>query len=54
MLQKRLAGEPLAYLIGSTGFFGRKFFVNPGVLIPRAETEGLIENILALNLPPEP
>ena len=54
MLQKRLAGEPLAYLIGSTGFFGRKFFVNPGVLIPRAETEGLIENVLALNLPPEP
>ena len=54
MLQKRLAGEPLAYLIGSAGFFGRKFFVDPSVLIPRAETEGLIENILALNLPPEP
>lgn len=54
MLQKRLAGHPLAYLVGSVGFFGRKFFIKPGVLIPRAETEGLIENILALNLPHEP
>ncbi len=54
VLQKRLAGQPLAYLLGSAGFFGRKFFVEPGVLIPRAETEGLIENIIALNLPPEP
>lgn len=54
MLQKRLAGQPLAYLVGSAGFFGRKFSVNTSVLIPRSETEGLIENILALNLPHEP
>lgn len=53
MLQKRLAGHPLAYLLGSASFFGRKFFVDPSVLIPRTETEGLIENILAINLPPE-
>lgn len=43
LLERRERGEPLAYLVGSTGFYGREFAVDPGVLIPRPETELLIE-----------
>lgn len=40
---KRIAGEPVAYLIGKKGFHNIELFVAPGVLIPRPETELLVE-----------
>ncbi|MDO5102812.1 MAG: HemK/PrmC family methyltransferase [Lautropia sp.] len=44
---RRRAGEPLAYLTGEQEFYGRPFLVSPAVLIPRADTETLIEVALA-------
>ncbi|MDK2979913.1 MAG: release factor glutamine methyltransferase [Chloroflexota bacterium] len=41
-----LAGEPLPYLLENQAFFGLDFFVNPDVLIPRPETELLVETAL--------
>ncbi|HET6164133.1 MAG TPA: peptide chain release factor N(5)-glutamine methyltransferase [Planctomycetota bacterium] len=44
---RRLLGEPIAYLLGEREFFGRRFAVRAGVLIPRPETEHLVEVALA-------
>lgn len=51
MLKKRAAGVPLAYLLRYREFYGRKFQVRPGVLIPRPETETLIDLVKELKLP---
>ena len=40
---KRLTGEPIAYLLGKKGFHNIELFVAPGVLIPRPETELLVD-----------
>ncbi len=45
--EKRIAGIPLPYLLGEWSFFGRTFKVNSNVLIPRADTETLIEKALS-------
>ena len=42
LVERRAAGEPLAYLLGSAWFCGLEFAVDPSVLIPRPETEILI------------
>ena len=41
------AGEPLQYILGSWDFYGLRFAVGPGVLIPRADTETVVEAALA-------
>ena len=52
---RRLAGEPIAYLVGKRGFHDIELYVGPGVLIPRPETEILVEialrEIQTLNRP---
>jgi len=47
-IERRAAGEPLQYIIGSQDFFGLEFKVTPDVLIPRPETELLVERALDL------
>ncbi|HUD24070.1 MAG TPA: peptide chain release factor N(5)-glutamine methyltransferase [Burkholderiaceae bacterium] len=46
MCARRLCGEPMAYLAGQREFFGRRFLVDRSVLIPRPETECLVEAAL--------
>jgi release factor glutamine methyltransferase len=47
LIERRAAGEPVAYLRGWKEFFGLRFFVDPRVLVPRPETETLVEAALA-------
>ncbi|GHG64818.1 release factor glutamine methyltransferase [Alishewanella longhuensis] len=50
MLHRRLQGEPLAYIFGSWHFFGLELAVAPCTLIPRPDTEILVEQALSLPL----
>ncbi|PKO73025.1 MAG: peptide chain release factor N(5)-glutamine methyltransferase [Betaproteobacteria bacterium HGW-Betaproteobacteria-17] len=52
LLAQRLEGVPIAYLVGTREFYGRPFLVSPDVLIPRPDTELLVERALAC-IPPD-
>lgn len=47
LFQRRLEGEPIAYLLGEREFYGLNFKVTPATLIPRADTELLVELALS-------
>lgn len=50
-IKRRKTHEPLAYIRGKVEFYGREFSVNPLVLVPRPESETIIELLLTLPLP---
>jgi release factor glutamine methyltransferase len=54
LFERRLSGEPIAYLLGEREFYGLTFKVSPATLIPRPETELLVELALQRIPPPPP
>lgn len=47
LVARAAQGEPIPYLVGQAPFYGRSFLVNPAVLIPRPETEELVQQVIA-------
>ncbi len=47
MVRRRASGEPAQYVLGSWEFYGREFLLSRDTLIPRPETEGLVERAIA-------
>ncbi len=47
LVRRRGDREPLAWVLGTKEFYGREFLVGPGVLVPRPDTETLVEAVLA-------
>ena len=47
LLERRLAGEPVAYLIGEWEFYGLPLDISESVLIPRPDTETLVDHVVA-------
>lgn len=54
LIERRAAGEPTAYILGTREFYGRPFKVDARVLVPRPETERLVEQVLAVVPPDSP
>ena len=54
LFERRLSGEPIAYLLGEREFYGLAFKVSPATLIPRPETELLVDLALQRIPPPPP
>ncbi len=54
LVERRFRGEPIAYLVGRREFWSHEFEIQPGVLIPRPETEILVERALSLIPPKSP
>src|ERR1700726_450363 len=52
LVERRAAGEPVAYLVGCKEFWSLRLIVNDAVLVPRPETELLVERALALGSVP--
>jgi len=50
LLRERAAGSPIAHLVGRTEFYGQTFSITPDVLVPRPETESLVEQAVK-NIP---
>jgi len=48
LIRRRVAREPVAYITGRKGFFKEQFKVAPGVLIPRPDTETLVETAVEI------
>ena len=48
LIEKRKKGEPIAYLINKKEFWNNEFFVNKDVLIPRPDTELIVEEVLKI------
>ncbi len=51
---RRCQGEPLQYLLGKWEFYGLEYYVGEGVLIPRQDTETLVDTVLNMQLPDNP